>query len=338
MMENELVILLEKFLCKQANAEEIVRLKELFNQAESQEIVSALYEEKWAQATFSPDTEVEERIWNQLQEQIGFDTIPKQLPLWKKGLRIAASILIPLFCVYLGYYYSENKSEQLQNQTIVQVDVGQKANMQLPDGTQVWLNSASSLVYDPAYNKKDRVVYLQGEAYFEVNKDKQRPFIVKTDDVSIEALGTSFNVKAYPDDNYVTTTLIEGSVRISSPFQSDMLLPNEKLTFSKNNRRFTKNELLDAERNTSWINNQLAFEQERLEEIAKVLERMYSVQVHFASENLKDIRFSGTIKNHNLESVLQLIAFVSPIYYSIENNSTILIHANSHKGGDKQNK
>jgi ferric-dicitrate binding protein FerR (iron transport regulator) len=207
----------------------------------------------------------------------------------------------------------------------MKVDIGQKAGVQLPDGTQIWLNSASSLTYDTEYNQKDRIVYLQGEAYFEVSSDKEKPFIVKTDDVSVEALGTSFNVKAYPDDDYVTATLIEGSVKVSSPFQSDLLKPNEKLAFSKNKQQFTKTVLLDAERNISWKNNYLAFEQENLEDIAKVLERMYNVQIQFTSEKLKHIRFSGTITNNNLESVLQLIMLVSPIRYSIEKDSVIII-------------
>jgi ferric-dicitrate binding protein FerR (iron transport regulator) len=327
MMKNELVILLEKFLNNQASADETVRLKGLFNQAESKEIEYDLYGEKWEQASFLPDTEVEERIWNQLQSQLGFDTVHPRLSLWKKGLRIAASLLIPVLFAYSGYYYSENKPYQPLDNTVVHVDIGQKTNMQLPDGTQIWLNSASSLLYDNTYNKKDRIVYLQGEAYFEVSKDKKRPFIVKMDAVSVEATGTSFNIKAYPDDDYVTTTLIEGSVRVSNPFQSDLLAPNEKLAFSKSNRQFTKSVLLDAEKNTSWRNNQLAFEQERLEDIAKVLERMYNVHVQFDSENLKNIRFSGKIKNNNLESVLQLIAFVSPIRYSMGSDSTVVIYA-----------
>jgi ferric-dicitrate binding protein FerR (iron transport regulator) len=330
-MKNELNILLEKFLQRQASAEEIIRLKELFNQAEAQEILSALYKEKWEQATFTPETEVEERIWSHLQKKIDsdFTATVTPLPIWKKGLRIAASILIPLFLIGLSYYYFDHKATLPTGEMIVKVDIGQKACMQLPDGTQIWLNSASSLTYDEKYNQKDRIVYLQGEAYFEVGKDKEKPFIVKTDAVSVEALGTSFNVKAYPDDDKVTATLIEGSVRVSSLFQSDLLKPNEKLSFSKSKQQFSKTVLLDAERNASWKNNRLAFEQENLEEIAKVLERMYNVHIQFSSEKSKHIRFSGTIANNNLENVLQLIALVSPVRYSIEKDSVIVIHESS---------
>ena len=324
-MKSEFIPLIEKFFRKQASDEEISRLKELFSQTETEDMLSGYYEEKWEKVAFSPVEEVEERIWTKLQEQIQTKPAPGRLPLWGKSLRIAASILVPLFCIGLGYYFSENKPEQVGNKITVQVEVGQKANIQLPDGTQVWLNSSGLLTYDNTYNQKKRVVYLQGEAYFEVNKDKTRPFIVKANDISVEALGTSFDVKAYPGDNYVTAILLQGSIRVSSPFQSEVLKPNEKLTFTRNDGQFTKNVLLDADKNTSWINNQLAFEQERLGDIAKVLERMYNIQIHFASEDLKDIRFSGTIKNNNLENVLQLITLVSPVCYSLENDTIINI-------------
>ena len=328
-MRNELISLIEKFFRKQASDEEIIRLKELFSQTETEDMLSGYYAKKWEEATFSPVEEAEERIWTKLQEQTQTQTKPAsgRLPFWKKYLRIAASILVPLICIGLGYYFSENKSKQVDNKTTVQVEVGQKANIQLPDGTHVWLNSAGLLTYDNTYNQKERIVYLQGEAYFEVNKDKTRPFIVKANDISVEALGTNFDVKAYPNDNYVTAILLKGSIRVSSPSQSEVLKPNEKLTFTKSAGQFTKSVLMDADKNVSWINNQLAFEQERLEDIAKVLERMYSIQIRFTSENLKDIRFSGTIKNTNLENVLQLVTLVSPVRYSLENDTIINIRS-----------
>jgi ferric-dicitrate binding protein FerR (iron transport regulator) len=330
-MKNELYILLEKFLNKKANAEEAARLMALFHQPDARERLLNFYEEKWEGTTSaSANPEVQEQIWMRLQKQIAAADAPApvRLSIWKKYSRIAAAILLPLLFACLGYYYSENRFYQSTDKMVVCVDKGQKAGLQLPDGTQVWLNSASSLTYDKSYNQKDRVVYLQGEAYFDVGKDKTKPFIVQTGEISVEAIGTGFNVKAYPDDNYITTTLIEGCVRVHDSFSSDTLSPNESLVFSRVNRQFAKNILPDAERHTLWRSNQLAFEQERLEDIAKVLERMYNVQIKFASENLKNVRFSGKVKNNNLESILQLIAFVSPIRYSMDNDSTVTIHEN----------
>jgi ferric-dicitrate binding protein FerR (iron transport regulator) len=327
-VEDNLYIVLKKFLRKQATVEETARLKKLFSRKEAENRLSGFYEEAWEQADFTPEKEVEERMWTKLQRQIHTTEpapAPVKISFWKKSLRIAASIAIPLFCVGLGYYYAKNTSVRDSDKITVQVEIGQKANVWLPDGTSVRLNSAGSLTYDNTYNQKERVVHLQGEAYFEVNKDKTRPFIVKTGDISIEALGTSFDVKAYPDDNYIAATLIEGSIRISSPAQSERLTPNEKLTITKSDGQFAKSVVPDARENVSWINNQLTFEQERLEDIAKTLERMYNVRIRFVSDKLKDVRFSGTIKNNNLENVLQLLTFVSPVRYSREKDATIII-------------
>jgi ferric-dicitrate binding protein FerR (iron transport regulator) len=326
-MENEFDILLEKFLRKEANAEEIIRLKELFGRAESEEALASLYRQKWEQASSVLDVETDEQMWNYLAKQITpANRIPAKYPLWKTGLRIAASILIPIVFAFLGYYYSENKRPSSSAPLSIHTKTGQKIDLRLPDGSLVWLNSASSLQYDNAYNRKNRIVYLQGEAYFEVSKDAKKPFIVKTDDgLSVEAVGTSFNVKAYPADNYITATLIEGAVRVSDSYRSELLSPNEKLIFLKNDRTFVKNLLPDAGQSVLWRDNQFAFRQERMEDVDRILERMYGVQIRFESEDLRNIRFSGKIGNTNLDRVLQMVAFASPIQYIRENDSTIII-------------
>ncbi|MDR2969242.1 MAG: FecR domain-containing protein [Tannerellaceae bacterium] len=328
----ELVLLIEKFLHKQMKTGDILRLKELFMQAEVKDMLSGFYAKKWEEATFAPEKEVEGRIWSRLQTLIQSET-SDVLPAPAKNtrlrflLRVAASILIPLFCLGLGYFASENTSTQGNDKITVSVEIGQKANIQLPDGSYVYLNSSSSITYDDSFNKKERIVYLQGEAYFEVNKDEARSFIVKANDISVEALGTSFDVKAYPDDNCITTTLMEGSIQMKSPYRSEILIPNEKLVFSKSDGIFTKYLLSDARKNILWIDNQLAFDQEPLKNIAKILERMYNIRIVFASEELRNIRFSGVIKNNNLDNVLQLIAFASPVKYFRKDNATVIIHS-----------
>ena len=326
-MKNEFIILLEKFFQKQAGSEETERLMELFNQPETLQVLSELYKEKWNDVSFHADTEIEKRIWARLEKEMQTQAILTVEPRWKKYTRIAATILIPVLMAGLAYYYTESSSYKNSKDMYINVEMGQKANMTLPDGTQVWLNSAGSLSYSNSYNKKDRVVYLQGEAFFEVSKDKKRPFKVMVNELTVEVLGTSFNVKAYPEDDQISTTLIEGHLKVSDNKESCILYPNEKIIFNKQSHSFTKTTLMDAERSCSWKNNELAFEQEPLEEIAKILERMYNIKIIFTSEDLKKIRFSGKVKNNNLESVLQLVSLTSPIQYSIK-DSVIVIEEN----------
>lgn len=328
-MGKTIEILLKRFLRKQATPDEVEELRELFLQAKAEEQLSDFYEEAWKQADFTPEEEVKERVWAKLQQQVSETAAASKhvsLVSWRrKILRAAVVIFIPLLCGGLGYFLAKNASMQHSDVMAVEVEIGQKAKIRLPDSTFVWLNSAGSLTYDNSYNKKERVVHLQGEAYFEVSKNKTRPFIVKMNDISVEALGTKFAVKAYPSDSYIAATLIEGSIRVESPEQSALLKPDEKLTITRANGQFAKVRLPDAEKSILWINNQLAFEQERLEDIAKVLERMYNIQIIFESDELKEIRFSGTIKNSNMKNVLQSIALVSPIHYSLEKDATIVI-------------
>lgn len=324
-MKDDLVILLEKFLQHTATPEEISRLSELFGMPESRKILDDYYATKWAQEHSSVEREAEERMLANLRKQIVRST-PK-LPVWKRVSRAAAAVLVPLLAAGTLYFYFDARSYKHSGEMAINVDIGQKADMVLPDGTHVWLNSASHISYDNGYNRKERILELQGEAYFEVKKDSRRPFIVQAEGVSVEALGTSFNVKAYPEDDYITTTLIEGSVRVSDLANSDIMKPNEQLIVTKADRRFTKNIPADAARLIGWRDNILAFERETLGEIAKILERMYSIDIVFEHEDLKQIRFTGKIKNNNLESVLQLISITSPIEYSAD-GTTIYIKEN----------
>ena len=329
-MENRFTLLLEKFLLKEANAEEVKELKALFGRLDSEKAQNALYEQKWAIAPSEIDPETKEEMWDYLKTQIPYESVTPRIRsttfgLWKKGLQIAASLLIPVVFACLGYYYSENKSRSASVPVAIHTKTGQKTDLRLPDGTLVWLNSASSRQYDQTYNQKERIVYLQGEACFEVSKDAKRKFIVKAEKLSVEAIGTSFNLKAYPDDNCIVATLIEGSVRVSDWLHSELLSPNERLTVRKSDRSFVKKQLSDAGQSILWRDNQLVFEQERMEDIAGILEKMYGVQIQFASEDLKHIRFSGKIRNTNLDGAMQMISFAAPIRYCQENDSVITI-------------
>ncbi|MBP1641072.1 MAG: anti-sigma factor [Bacteroidetes bacterium] len=323
-------ILLEKFFKKETSVEETRLLKEWFSHTESREPLSAFYKEKWEKASCCMDTSIQENMLSNLRKEINSQRVDHFN--FNKVWKYAAIILFPV-CVALGvrYYFVDSKFSIADNKDmVVNVAKGQKANLQLPDGTKVWLNSNSRIKYDKTYNKNNRIIALEGEAYFVVAKDKKRPFIVKANAVSIRAVGTTFNVKAYNDENTITTTLIEGKVNVSDSKLISDLLPNQKIIFNKKNHTFKKTQICDAKVASLWTNNQLVFQAETLEDIAKILGRIYNVQVVFDSEQIKQIRFSGTIKNNRLESVLQYIALTSPIHYDI-NDSIVTLRQNSNQ-------
>jgi ferric-dicitrate binding protein FerR (iron transport regulator) len=325
MKKNNYPILLEKFLRREATSEEVEQLIAWFCRNDTKEMLFKSYADKWDEASPQLDMKTQRDMLGKLKKQISEESKSIFARSWKRWVRSAAAVLIPLLVGAAVYALIDTPAKNISvKPMLVKVENGQKANLELPDGTRVWLNSASHLSYNGNFNKKDRVVNLEGEAYFEVAKDASRPFIVKTNDLSVRALGTCFDVKAYPNDNSVTTTLIEGKVSVGNSLGSTILVPNQKLTFDKKNRKFVKASVYDAELSGLWKNNELAFDSETLEEIALELERMYNIHVIFATDNIRQYRFSGKIKNNSLESVFQLISLTAPITYRVEDSVVVL--------------
>lgn len=277
----------------------------------------------WKEAAVEIDKTVEEEMWNHLQRNLDEPKIlsPKKRRWQPIIYKVAATILLPV-CLGLATYFGvEHMNKVSQDPFMVAVDYGQKANLTLPDGTKVWLNSATHLSYDAEYNKSDRKIYLDGEAYFEVAKNKDKRFIVCCNDLEIEALGTTFDVKGYCDDHSVTTLLAEGSVKVSNKTDVTLLKPGEKVEYHKNKQTFTKSPISDMREIDFWRNNMLIFNSSSLAEIATTLERMYGVKVVFDSEKLKNVLFSGTIRNSSLHNVFYIISLTYPLTYELEGDT-----------------
>ncbi|MCK9304988.1 MAG: FecR domain-containing protein [Bacteroidales bacterium] len=170
----------------------------------------------------------------------------------------------------------------------------------LEDGTKVWINSETEIEYPVSFNEKVRSVRLRGEAYFEVARNPDKPFIVELDDAKIEVLGTSFNVRAYKDDISLTTTLVEGEVSFSSGTGNGNLLlaPGEQFELDKATGTVTKRSV-DVSLYTAWKDGRFAFRNQRLEDIFNTLSRWYNVQVVYQSEDIKEKRFTGDLKRYD---------------------------------------
>ncbi|SFG16265.1 FecR family protein [Prevotella sp. KH2C16] len=252
------------------------------------------------------------------------ENIHARLPFYK----MAAAILF-VVSIGLGWYaYHMQQILVARKGDVIEtlVKKGQKAQLTLPDGTKVWLNSATQLSYDGSFNLQDRKVKLDGEAYFEVAKHKDKPFIVECNEVSVEALGTVFNVKNYHADSVITTSLIEGSVRVSDRHSGVTLEPRQSLVYTRNGHSFSVSEFENLHEIDFWRRNILYFDSTPLSEIAKTIERMYDIKVVFVSKDLEDVTFSGTIKNNSLENVFHLISFTYPVKYEFRKDTVYLSH------------
>lgn len=242
-------------------------------------------------------------------------------PSWLKNAAAIALVLITTGSIF--YAIRSNKSEPTYYSS-VEAMRGQKSNITLPDGTKVILNSESTLKYNTDFNQKSREIALDGEAFFEVAKNTNLPFVVQVGNLSIKAVGTAFNVRAYSNENIVSTTLTEGKVSVKTPYETMDLIPNERMEFSRDEKKLEKIQLENAKLSLGWLNDQLSFENTTLAVVASNLSRIYNIEIELSSESIKQQRFTGIISNNSLQSVLRILSLTSPIRYTIKDNKVIL--------------
>ena len=267
-------------------------------------------------------------------------------------LRIAAVMLITFGLSFLAFwqFYSGKKISTSHLITEVTAPIGSKSKVTLPDGTKIWLNAGSTIRYNGDFNKINREIKLEGEAYFDVTKNKQMPFIVHTlSNINIRVLGTAFNLKAYPREGSVETTLVRGSLIVeqggSKDKQETTLAPNQRATYIKKEGKVFLSEIdkqtlktespqkleqikekvlfapkVETEIFTSWKDNKLVFRNEGFESLAVKLERWYGVQINFVGNEIKNYHFNGAIENETINDVFNIISYTLPIKYTIQHN------------------
>lgn len=316
--------LLERFMRGELPAEKEHELLTWFRGPEAREQLFQHYQQRWVDAEDkSLPMEKQTRMFREIQARMHAGTAEKKkqkaifrpkIPQW---LSYAAVVILLISFSTTAFLY-KNLADKIASDPLrtyrVLVDKGQRASVMLPDGTKVWLNSHTELTYNADYGKENRQVALSGEAYFEVEKDSTSHFIVKAGEMEVEALGTVFNVKAYEEDKELTATLFEGKVRTAVGKDGVILKPDETFCFDKVSRKMTVSDEIAAYARM-WKDNELVFRGETMLEVAVMLDRLYNVQVRFASEKVKHYRFSGVIKNNSLENVIELISLTAPITY-----------------------
>lgn len=236
-------------------------------------------------------------------------------------LKYAAIVIVALST---GWGISESgihlkESIQIENQIVyneIRVQKGGRANtLILSDGSKVVLNAATTFKYPTSFNSKNRIVYLDGEAYFEVAKDADKPFIVKAKRQDITVLGTSFNVEAYSSTPFSVITLLSGSISLKAfndkgEMMSQMFLKPNQSALSNNSSGSVSIQNMQAELATSWMNGEYKFKDTPLIFIVKQLENYYDVRIHLEDKKLRRIRYTGTFSlDQNIEEVLKIIDY-----------------------------
>lgn len=265
-----------------------------------------------------------EKSWKRLLKK-RMESRPRRLNLWYKigSYAAVALIAIALSSTYFIYFSPDNDgfSTRYIGGDGLQADV-----VELPDGTRVSLGSKTSFHYDKKYGEDKRIVYLEGEAYFEVAKDKEHPFIVKTKEQDVEVLGTKFNVMAFPADSLIITTLLEGSVRLTTlglPKQT-ILKPNQQFVYNRNTKSVSLRGV-DAQQFVSWTSGYYYFSEESLDTILDRLGHVYGVQFAVSSEKLNHRTFTGTFyRGQSIKDIMEIINLSIPIKYKVNDQQVTI--------------
>ncbi len=260
----------------------------------------------------------EKKAWSYLQKEL-FSTAKSRQRLIRR-LQIAASIVVALGTgMMFQYLLMQGLPDKIAYQQNLNIEVpkGQMSVVQLPDGTSVHLNSGTKLSYPAGFNSGVRTVVLEGEAFFDVAKDPEHPFMIRTGSLDFKVFGTSFNIQAYPDDQEVNATLVEGSLGILNKSGKELtrMIPgenasykNEKLTISKEN----------TDLYTSWKEGLITFRNEKLKDVARKIERWYNVEIIIRNPKLGEVTYMGTImKNKPVDQILEIFALTASLHYSV---------------------
>ena len=246
---------------------------------------------------------------------------PKQATISLKQVLQIAAILLVTFGLGWGSRFISFESDQQTAEVTMQeifVPKGQVNQVFLADGTRIWINSETKLITPSVFATNERVVKLNGEAFFEVAKDKKRPFRVEVNGQQIEVLGTSFNVRAYDNSNKIETTLETGQIQLHTGSQITLLKPGEQSLFIKSERQLVITKV-NPETFSSWKDGRYEFQNEDLLEVFKVVERWYDVEITADEMIFKGMHFSGVIKrNKDARHFLELLNLTFPISYEIK--------------------
>lgn len=222
-----------------------------------------------------------------------------------------------------GVSYQGDSSVAEECYNTLRVPRGGEYSITLSDGSIVYLNSESELRYPVKFVGEDRRVYLSGEAYFDVSKDKEHPFSVDVNGSVVKVLGTSFNVRAYADENEILTTLVQGSVRFSAGKESVVLKPGEQAVLNKSGRVVIKE--VDTYLYTAWKNGVFAFEKQRLEEIMNVVARWYDVNIFWENASQKEVTFTGKMKRYDdFSKVVEMLEMTGNTEFVVKENNIFI--------------
>jgi transmembrane sensor len=362
MSQEKFWVLLSKKLSEEASVAELKELENLILEHPEWQYAIQNLGDLWKQQPPKDDIQAEDaymlHLHRMTEMNISFgDTSEELIPsigtsrIRKWYWAAAAVIVFATGLFAFGKLFNKsngNTIAAIREVNEVSTRQGSKSKIQLPDGTVVWLNAGSKLTYNKEYGQQIREVTLTGEGYFDVMKNKEKPFIIHTSNINIKVLGTAFNVRAYPEDKQTETSLIRGSIEVTiknRPNNKIILSPNEKLIVEneffikkeaeKSDSKYAqptisinklKHSVIDsAVAETQWIDNKLVFNDESFAELAIRMERWYDVDIEINDPTLLQKRMTGNFEKETIEQAIEALKLTIPFKHEQTGNK-IIIH------------
>lgn len=282
-------------------------------------------EELWVSSAVADDTQQYDvdQAFERFRKRTGLDQSGRQSYKWYRTWSVAAVAIVLLGLITVTAYWQGSRQIQSNfSDIVVEAPLGSKTKLTLPDGSTVWLNAGSKMVYSQGFGVSDRKLAFQGEGYFEVEKNDEMPFLVQTHDVNVTVVGTKFNFRNYPEDEEAVVELLEGKVALENQLKEEAvryLSPNEKMVLHKatGEMDITSAKVKEA---TLWTENILLFDEDLLPDIVRELERSYHVQIEIENEDLKQTRFYGQFNQleQNIYDVLDMLSETGKLKYHEE--------------------
>lgn len=282
-------------------------------------------EELWVSSAVADDTQQYDvdQAFERFRKRTGLDQSGRQSYKWYRTWSVAAVAIVLLGLITVTAYWQGSRQIQSNfSDIVVEAPLGSKTKLTLPDGSTVWLNAGSKMIYSQGFGVSDRRLAFQGEGYFEVEKNDEMPFLVQTHDVNVTVVGTKFNFRNYPEDEEAVVELLEGKVALENQLKEEAvryLSPNEKMVLHKatGEMDITSTKVKEA---TLWTENILLFDEDLLPDIVRELERSYHVQIEIENEDLKQTRFYGQFNQleQNIYDVLDMLSETGKLKYHEE--------------------
>jgi len=322
-MDRKIEILLAKYFSKTLNEVEKMEVDAWVLESDENQKIFDHYQQLWVKAeAFSSysDHQVEEALHQTKKQMPQFSTRRRHL-IWIRQVAAVIVLAIGLASVFQYFIQTDTVKRGVVFKEVV-ASRGSKTKLILPDGSSAQLYPGSKLIFPLAFSGENREVQLTGEGYFEVEHDAAMPFIVKTDQLNVKVLGTEFNVRAYEDEDFVETVLVNGKVALEKRENGKMvslqtLKPNQRSVYLLSSGKLTVSDELDLHKYVDWRKGLLVFDADPMQEVVRKMENWYNIDF-VVDDHLQRYKFTGVFEDEPIGEVLALMQYSSPFEYKIE--------------------